>query len=88
MVVGIPYPHFKDSKVALKKQYNNDTATASQRAAAAVRRGHGGGGSSSSCGVGPPRLLTGDAWYSQQAFRALNQVGPLGFDSPGLLNPA
>lgn len=76
MVVGIPYPHFKDSKVALKKQYNNDTANASQRAAAAARRGpYGGGGSSS--GGGPPRLLTGEAWYSQQAFRALNQVGDL-----------
>jgi Fanconi anemia group J protein len=73
MVVGIPYPHFKDSKVALKKQYNNDTAHASQRAAAAARRGVY-GGSSSSNGSEPPRLLTGDAWYSQQAFRALNQV--------------
>lgn len=71
MVVGIPYPHAKDSKVALKKEYNNSTAAASARAVAAVRhRPYG----SSNAGGGPPRLLTGDAWYSQQAFRALNQV--------------
>jgi len=73
MVVGIPYPHAKDSKVALKKDYNNATASASARAGMAAARSGPFGGSSSSSN-GPPRLLTGDAWYSQQAFRALNQV--------------
>lgn len=76
MVVGIPYPHAKDSKVALKKDYNNATAAASARTHPAMRGGgmYGGGAGGSSRGA-PPRLLTGDAWYSQQAFRALNQVG-------------
>lgn len=77
MVVGIPYPHAKDSKVALKKDYNNATAAASARAqhTGAMRQGvYGGGGGAGSSRGAPPRLLTGDAWYSQQAFRALNQV--------------
>ena len=77
MVVGIPYPHAKDSKVALKKDYNNATAAASARAQhqGAMRQGvYGGGGGAGSSRGAPPRLLTGDAWYSQQAFRALNQV--------------
>lgn len=74
MVVGIPYPHAKDSKVNLKKEYNNATAAASARATAAAARQGQYGSSSSSRGGPPPRLLTGDAWYSQQAFRALNQV--------------
>jgi Fanconi anemia group J protein len=85
MIVGIPFPNVKDSKVGLKKDYNNSAAAASAAA------GRGGGSSSSgwcggrpggaaagagggACGA-PPRLLTGDSWYSQQAFRALNQVG-------------
>jgi Fanconi anemia group J protein len=84
MIVGIPFPNVKDSKVGLKKDYNNSAAAASTAA------GRGGGSSSSSgwCGgrpggaaggacaaAAPARLLTGDSWYSQQAFRALNQVG-------------
>jgi Fanconi anemia group J protein len=74
MVVGIPYPHAKDSKVNLKKEYNNATAAASARATAAAARQAPYGSSSRSKAGPPPRLLTGDAWYSQQAFRALNQV--------------
>jgi Fanconi anemia group J protein len=82
MIVGIPFPNVKDSKVGLKKDYNNTAAAASTAA------GRGGSSSSSSsgwcggrpggaaaAGGAPPRLLTGDSWYSQQAFRALNQVG-------------
>ena len=78
MVVGIPYPHAKDSKVSLKKDYNNATSAASARAGPSnmMRQGpYGGGGGRGA----PPRLLTGDAWYSQQAFRALNQVNGLVF---------
>ena len=48
IVVGIPFPSTKDTKVDLKKRYNDD-----QR-----RRGS-------------PQLLSGDQWYSQQAFRCL-----------------
>lgn len=49
VVLGIPFPNTKDTKVALKKQYNSNGA---------ARRG----------------LLPGDVWYSQQAFRCLNQA--------------
>jgi Fanconi anemia group J protein len=50
LLIGIPFPAAQDSKVALKKRYNDSP-----------------GGKAAG-------LLTGDAWYSQQAFRALNQV--------------
>lgn len=82
MVVGIPFPNVKDSKVGLKKEYNNSAAATS---AAAGRGGFYGGPAAAAAAAGaPPRLLTGDSWYSQQAFRALNQVGinhvlPLGY---------
>ncbi|WIA10207.1 hypothetical protein OEZ85_010410 [Tetradesmus obliquus] len=82
MIVGIPFPNVKDSKVGLKKDYNSSAAAASAAA------GRGGSSSSGWCGgrpggaaaagggaaAAPPRLLTGDSWYSQQAFRALNQA--------------
>jgi len=48
IVVGIPFPNVKDTKVAMKKQYNS----------AGACRG----------------LLDGNQWYTQQAFRALNQA--------------
>eukprot|EP00775_Hariotina_reticulata_P010851 gene10851-11005_t len=77
MVVGIPFPNVKDSKVGLKKDYNNNSMSAAARA----RPQHQAFGGSSSCpqqGRGassvPPKLLSGDLWYSQQAFRALNQA--------------
>ncbi len=44
LVVGIPFPNVMDTKVALKKKYNDE--------------GHRTRG-----------LLSGDSWYSQQAFR-------------------
>lgn len=47
VLVGIPYPNVMDSKVQLKKEYNNEMGGA---------------------------LLSGGAWYDQQAYRALNQV--------------
>ncbi len=46
IVVSIPFPNVKDTKVNLKKKYND-----------------GGQRNRSRC------LLTGDQWYSQQAFR-------------------
>ena len=46
MIVGIPFPNVKDTKVELKKKYND-----------AGMRTHG--------------LLSGDAWYNQQAFRSV-----------------
>jgi Fanconi anemia group J protein len=76
MVVGIPFPNVKDSKVGLKKDYNNNSVSAAARA----RPHHQafGGSSCSLQGRGAssvsPKLLSGDLWYSQQAFRALNQV--------------
>ena len=53
LIVGIPYPNFKDSKVTLKRTYN-DNKQGPRTAAGGV--------------------LSGDKWYSQQAFRALNQA--------------
>ncbi|KAG5192615.1 helicase C-terminal domain-containing protein [Tribonema minus] len=50
IVVGIPYPSFKDLLVVAKKAYQN--------ARHARDKAH----------------LSGDAWYSQEAFRALNQA--------------
>lgn len=43
--VGVPLPSWKDAKVQLKKQYNNDIARSN------------------------PAVLSGEAWYTQQAFR-------------------
>lgn len=44
IILGIPFPNIKDSRVDLKKRYNDEGSR---------KRG----------------LLTGDQWYSQQAFR-------------------
>ncbi|GIL55719.1 hypothetical protein Vafri_11262 [Volvox africanus] len=56
ILLGIPFPAIKDTKVKLKKEYND-------------------AGSGPASGRPPSqRLLTGDAWYNQQAFRALNQA--------------
>ena len=46
LVIGIPFPNVMDTKVSLKKKYNDEGART---------RG----------------LLSGDAWYSQQAFRCV-----------------
>lgn len=51
VVVGIPYPALKDSKVVAKKEYNDSRSRSSKEA-----------------------LLSGERWYEQQAFRALNQA--------------
>ena len=50
VVIGIPFPSFRERKVQLKREYNDK-----QRAAG-------------------KEILPGEAWYSQQAFRALNQA--------------
>ena len=47
LIFGIPFPNVKDTKVGLKKAYND-----------AGQRTH--------------RLLSGDQWYSQQAFRSVS----------------
>lgn len=50
VVLGIPYPNVKDSKVTLKKKFNSHPRN--------KQRG----------------LVSGDEWYSLQAYRAMNQV--------------
>lgn len=50
VLLGIPYPAFKDAKVIEKKKFNDH----------ATNRRLG--------------LITGEQWYSLQAFRAMNQV--------------
>ncbi len=52
LIFGIPFPNVKDTKVGLKKSYND-----------AGQRTH--------------RLLSGDQWYSQQAFRCVCLSVPL-----------
>ncbi len=52
LIFGIPFPNVKDTKVGLKKAYND-----------AGQRTH--------------RLLSGDQWYSQQAFRCVCLSVPL-----------
>ena len=49
IIVGIPFPNIKDSKVDAKRKFND-------------------------MGSKSMGLLTGGAWYEQQAFRALNQA--------------
>ncbi len=46
IVVGIPFPNVRDTKVNQKKRYNDSKQRDRSRS-----------------------LLTGDQWYSQQAFR-------------------
>lgn len=46
IVVGIPYPSFKDPQIIAKKEYNNSNKSS----------------------------YNGNAWYSTQAFRAVNQA--------------
>ncbi|GHP11385.1 hypothetical protein PPROV_001011300 [Pycnococcus provasolii] len=60
VVVGVPFPNVKDPRVALKRAFNDERCRlAASRVAASV------GGSS---------VLPGAQWYSQQAYRALNQA--------------
>jgi hypothetical protein len=56
--------------VGLKKEYNNAAQGPAARAHQQQQQRGGGGGE----GGAAPRLLSGEQWYSQQAFRALNQV--------------
>ena len=51
LIFGIPFPNVKDTKVGLKKAYND-----------AGQRTH--------------RLLSGDQWYTQQAFRCVRRSVP------------
>lgn len=51
LIFGIPFPNVKDTKVGLKKAYND-----------AGQRTH--------------RLLSGDQWYIQQAFRCVRRSVP------------
>ena len=50
VLLGIPFPAFKDAKVRQKKAYNSHPRN----------RARG--------------LISGDEWYSLQAYRAMNQV--------------
>jgi len=50
LLIGIPYPHWKDQRIIFKRQYNDLMSSR------------------------PGGYITGRAWYSLQAFRALNQA--------------
>lgn len=61
--------------MCLKKEYNNAAQLPGARPPGPPGGGYGGGpGRGSGGGGDAPRLLSGDLWYGQQAFRALNQV--------------
>jgi Fanconi anemia group J protein len=78
LVVGIPYPSFKDLRVKLKRAFEDErgkraaTAAAQRRLAVlapstrAVQR--------SMLAPARSRTRSGAVWYEQQAFRALNQA--------------
>jgi len=61
VITGLPLPPAFDAKVELKRQYLDQ-----RRAAAARGSGLGGSGASG--------MLSGEAWYHQQAMRAVNQA--------------
>jgi len=61
VLVGLPYPAFKDPQVTAKRQYQSALAQSERRHAV---MGTAAGTSA----------LSGDDWYAQQAFRALNQA--------------
>ncbi len=65
VLVGLPYPAFKDPQVMAKRQYQTAMAQNERRNVIL-------GGSASACSSGT--ALSGDDWYAQQAFRALNQA--------------
>lgn len=50
VLVGVPYPNLKDSKVTLKRHFNNHAKNRDRN------------------------LISGDDWYTLQAYRAMNQV--------------
>ena len=66
LVFGVPFPAAQDARVLAKKAYNDARSGAVARGAAT------GAGGARDAPPTPP--LSGDAWYTQQAFRALNQA--------------
>ena len=86
LVVGIPYPAWKDLQVTLKRQHQDARKKRLGAALAGSRSsGDGGGGSGGGGGVGAGggvgsgssacrSIIDGRTWYEQQAFRALNQA--------------
>ena len=79
LIVGIPYPAFKDLKVKLKRQFEDDRGKALAAAAAAATAATAIAASSSSSSSVVTRHRgrrgrSGARWYEQQAFRALNQA--------------
>lgn len=63
IVTGLPFPPTKDIKVVLKRKHLDSLANARSKAV-----------STASSHSSSDELLTGAAWYSQQAARAVNQA--------------
>ncbi|MEW5316785.1 MAG: hypothetical protein WDW38_008135 [Sanguina aurantia] len=75
LLVGIPYPGARDSKVMAKKAYNGGSCSRCfTNSRGAIAQGGGGGGGSGHGRKVPEGPLSGDKWYQQQGFRALNQA--------------
>ena len=64
VLVGLPYPAFKDPQVTAKRHYQSALAQSERRHALAGTAGTAPAGT----------VLSGEDWYAQQAFRALNQA--------------
>ncbi|KAJ1899188.1 hypothetical protein LPJ66_002269 [Kickxella alabastrina] len=63
--IGIPYPAFKDVKVMLKREYNDQMYRQYQ---------YHQGSSNGNQAAASTGLLNGSKWYDTQAFRAINQA--------------
>ncbi|KAI7824463.1 helicase C-terminal domain-containing protein [Kickxella alabastrina] len=63
--IGIPYPAFKDVKVMLKREYNDQMYRQYQ---------YPQGSSNGNQAAASTGLLNGSKWYDTQAFRAINQA--------------
>ena len=77
VVTGLPFPSLGDARVAIKRRVLDEACQAAGRASGGHKRSCGGGGPPHEPhgGVGGESLLlSGDAWYTQQAARAVNQA--------------
>jgi Rad3-related DNA helicase len=76
-LAGIPFPSVSDLKILAKKEYQ-EMAVATASAAARQRRlaaaGDAGAGNAAQTEAHTAQVLSGNDWYRQQAFRALNQA--------------
>ena len=69
VITGIPYPPARDARILLQKQYLDELYTSTP----AASRSQVTSSLEISCSLNK-QALTGSEWYSQEAFRAVNQA--------------